>query len=493
MSGPQDILIGDDKLTEKCAVFGTFGASKEAARLAYYGLWALQHRGQESSGIASADTKNIYDHSDFGLVANVYKDEDLSALHGHISIGHNRYSTSGGRDACYNQPFLNKDRTFAFAHNGNLPETVKLEKFLKKHKVATETLNDSGMMAAAIDVHMQDGSTLEDAVIKSYPLFQGVFSALAMGKDRLVAFRDEYGIRPLSIAELDGGYVVSSETCAYDTIGAKFIREIEPGELVVIDERGIQSYQVVKGNQKLDVFEFVYFARPDSTLMGRSVNKVRENFGIELAKEYPVNADIVVPVPDSSVPAALGYSRESGLRFEMALVKNRYINRTFIRPTEELRTRDLTMKLNPVIQALKGKRIVLVDDSIVRGTTMRKVVKMLRGVGVKEIHLMISSPPVKYPDFYGINTPNQNDLIAAKMSVEEIREHLGADSLGFLSFDGMIAATGLPASKFSSSCFNGVYPAPIGQRSDDISYVDSRPMITPNPAKKVKTKSKVLV
>lgn len=496
MSGPQDILIGDDKLTEKCGVFGTFGASKEAARLAYYGLWALQHRGQESSGIASADTKNIYDHSDFGLVANVYKDEDLSALHGHVSIGHNRYSTSGGRDACYNQPLINKDRTFAFAHNGNLPETHKLEKFLKKHKVSTNTLNDSGMMAAAIEVYMQDGLTLEDAIEKSYPLFQGVFSALAMGKDRLVAFRDKFGIRPLSIAELDGGYVVSSETCAYDTIGAKFIREIKPGELVVIDETGIKSRQVIEPEQKLDIFEFVYFARPDSTLMGRSVNKVREDFGIALAREYPVEADIVVPVPDSSVPAALGYSRESGLRFEMALVKNRYINRTFIRPTEELRNRDLTMKLNPVIQALKGKRVVLVDDSIVRGTTMKKVVKMLRGVGVKEIHLMISSPPVKYPDFYGINTPNQDDLIAAKMSVEEIRQYLGADTLGYLSFDGMVEATGLPADQFSTSCFTGVYPAPIGQRSDKInySYVDSRPVMTKSTEKnKTETKTQVLV
>lgn len=470
-------MNSEDKLQEKCAVFGAYGATEEAARLTYYGLWALQHRGQESSGIASSDGRRIYDHNDFGLVANVYKEEDFEKLAGNIAIGHNRYSTSGGRDKCYNQPYLRDSRDFAFAHNGNLPVTDKLEAFLTENNVPVDDLNDSGMMAAAIDYYLRRGEALEQAIIKSYPLFEGIFSAVAMSKDRLIAFRDQFGIRPLSIAKLDDGYVVSSETCAYDTIGAEFIREILPGELVVIDERGITSHQVVEGKQKLDVFEFVYFARPDSTILDRSVNKVREDFGKTLASEYPVDADIVVPVPDSSIPAALGYSRESGIPFEMALVKNRYINRTFIRPTAALRERDVTMKLNPVTQALKNKKVVLVDDSIVRGTTMRQVVKMLRKAGVKELHLMISSSPVMYPDFYGINTPNQNDLIAAKMSVQEIAEYLGVDTLGYLSFDGMINAIGLPKDQLCTSSFDGVYPSPIGHRQKEISYINNRPVV----------------
>ncbi|MBW3569046.1 amidophosphoribosyltransferase [Candidatus Parcubacteria bacterium] len=481
-----------DELQEKCAVFGAFGSSNEAARLTYYGLWALQHRGQESSGIASSDGQEIYDHNDFGLVATVYHEEDIKKLKGNIAIGHNRYSTSGGRDECYNQPYIRKSRLFAFAHNGNLPSTEKLEKFLIEKNVAIEDLNDSGMMAAAISHHIKQGYTLENAIKKSYPLFEGIFSAVAMDKNKLVAFRDEFGVRPLSIAKFDKGYVVSSETCAFETIGAEFVREVNPGELVVIDKNGITSHQVVKGNQKLDIFEFVYFARPDSKIMGRSVNKVRENFGKILAMEYPVHADIVVPVPDSSVPAALGYSRQSGLPFEMALVKNRYINRTFIRPTAELRARDVALKLNPIIQALQNKRVILIDDSIVRGTTMKQVVKMLRGVGVSEVHLMISSPPVMFPDFYGINTPNQKDLIASRMSVEEIRKYLDADSLGFLSFEGMVKATGIDADNFCTSCFTGEYPAPIGKRSKTIRYINGRPSARKSSAKKL-SENKVLV
>lgn len=488
-------MISDDKLQEKCAVFGTYGLSDEAARLTYYGLWALQHRGQESSGIASTDGKEIFDHNDFGLVATVYREEDVEKLKGKIAIGHNRYSTSGGRDKCFNQPYVRKSRMFAFAHNGNLPTTEKLEKFLAEKKVAIEDLNDSGMMAASISYFVKIGQPLEEAIKNSYPLYEGIFSAVAMDKTKLVAFRDQFGVRPLAIAKLNDGYVVSSETCAFETIGAEFVREIEPGELVVIDENGITSHQVVKADQKLDIFEFVYFARPDSRIMGRSVNKVRENFGKVLAMEYPVHADIVVPVPDSSVQAALGYSRQSGLPFEMALVKNRYINRTFIRPTADLRARDVALKLNPIVQALKGKRVILIDDSIVRGTTMKQVVKMLRGVGVKEIHLMISSPPVKFPDFYGINTPNQADLIASKMSVGQIREYLDADSLGFLSFQGMVEATGLNADQFCTSCFTGEYPSPIGDRAKNIKYVNGRPSEKTWSAKKktIAEREKVLV
>ncbi len=456
---------------EKCAVFGVYGKGLEAARLTFYGLWALQHRGQESSGIVSSDGTQLYRHTAPGLVATVYREEDLEQLVGNIAIGHNRYSTSGGGDVRYNQPYVDYESGIAFAHNGNLPIWGKLEKFLQERGVSTGKLNDSGMMASAISQYMDDGLDITQAIIKAYPLFEGAFSAVAMTKDKLIAFRDGRGIRPLSIGKIDGGHIVASETCAFDTLGAKFVRDIQPGELVVIDKNGLSSHQVVTGDQKLDIFEFVYFARPDSVLLGRRVNEVRKNFGRQMAKESKIDADVVVPVPDSSIPAAVGYATQSGIPFDAALIKNRYIHRTFIRPIAEMREKDVTMKLNPVVESLKDKRVILVDDSIVRGTTMRWVVKMIRDAGATQVHLMISSPPVVYPDFYGIDTPDQQDLIATRMSVEEIRKFMGADSLYYLSYRGMIKATGLPEDVFSTSCFSGVYPIPIGKRSKEIAKV----------------------
>ncbi|MBI2588773.1 amidophosphoribosyltransferase [Candidatus Saccharibacteria bacterium] len=460
------------QLGEKCGIFGAWGPDFEAARLAFYGLWALQHRGQESSGIVSSDGKQLHRHSAHGLVATVYREEDLQQLVGSMAIGHNRYSTSGGTDARYNQPLVDYSRQFAFAHNGNLPTWEKLAAFLNEHGVPVGKLNDSGMMAAAIGCYLDKGNSLEQAIIKAYPLFEGAFSAIAMDKTKLVAFRDKCGIRPLSIGKLGNGYVAASETCAFDTIGAEFVRDVKPGELIVIDERGITSHQVVPGDQKLDIFEFVYFSRPDSLLLGQRVNQVRQNFGRIMAKESPVKGDVVVPVPDSAIPAAIGYSQASGIPLEAALIKNRYIHRTFIRPTTEMREHDVTMKLNPVPESLKGRRVILVDDSIVRGTTMRQVVKMIRQAGAKEVHLMISSPPVRYPDFYGIDTPTQQELIATKMTVEEINKYMGSDSLHYLSYDGMIESTNLPASVFSTSFFNGVYPISIGDRAREITKVN---------------------
>jgi amidophosphoribosyltransferase len=473
----------DNQLKEKCAVFGVIGTPAsdsdkqtglEAARLTFYGLWALQHRGQESSGIASSDGQEIHRHTAPGLVANVYHEEDLEQLPGHIAIGHNRYSTSGGSDDFHNQPIVDYELGFAFAHNGNIPDCAALETFLESRDVNLKNLNDSGMMAAAIGCYMRDGLTLEGAVKKAYPLFTGVFSCVAMDKTTLVAFRDRCGIRPLSLGKLENGHSFASETCAFDTIGATFIRDVKPGEMVTINVAGdINSQQLVRGDQKLDIFEFVYFARPDSQLMGKRVDAVRKNFGREMAKEFPVKADVIVPVPDSGIPAALGYSQATGIPFEMGLMKNRYIHRTFIRPTAALRERDLKMKLNPVIETLRKKRVVLVDDSIVRGTTMRKVVAMLFEAGAKEVHLLITCPPVRYPDFYGINTPNQDELIAAQMSVKEICDYVGATSLHFLSYNGMIKATGIAASKFSTSCFNGIYPIPVGQRARNIALLNT--------------------
>ncbi len=463
--------VFDSQPREKCAVFGVYGRKAEAARLTFYGLWAMQHRGQESSGIVSSDGSQLHRHTAPGLVATVYREEDLEQLVGNLAIGHNRYSTSGGSDIRYNQPFVDYDNSIALAHNGNLPVWDKLEKFLQAKGISTVKLNDSGMMAAAIGQYMEDGQNLEQAIISAFPLFEGAFSVTMMSKNKLLAFRDHCGIRPLSIGKIDGGYVIASETCAFDTIGAKFIRDVKPGELVVIDESGLKSYQIESSNQKLDIFEFVYFARPDSILLGKRVNQVRQKFGEQMARESKVDGDVVVPVPDSSIPAAIGYSRATGVPFDQALIKNRYIHRTFIRPMAEMREQDVSMKLNPVVESLTGQRVILVDDSIVRGTTMRRVVKMIRDAGATEVHLMISSPPVLYPDFYGIDTPDQKDLIATRMSIEEIRDYMGADSLNYLSYDGMIKATGLPAEVFSTSCFSGVYPVPIGKRSKEIAKV----------------------
>jgi amidophosphoribosyltransferase len=466
----------DEQLTEKCAVFGIIGPKSgkqtglEAARLSFYGLWALQHRGQESSGIASTDGQNMYKHAASGLVATVYREEDLEQLPGNIAIGHNRYSTSGGADDRYNQPFVDHKRKIAFAHNGNLPDWDKLENFLKKRGVDVSNLNDSSMMSTAIGCYMDDGLDLVEAIKKAYPLFTGVFSAVIMDTDRLIAFRDPCGIRPLSIGTMEGGgYAVASETCAFDTIGATLLREVKAGEMVVMDQDGgLTEHQIVEGDQKLDIFEMVYFARPDSLMMGKRIDIVRQEFGRQMAAEFPIDADVIVPVPDSGIPAALGYSQASGIPFEMALIKNRYIHRTFIRPTAELRERDLKMKLNPVIDLMQDKRVVLVDDSIVRGTTMRHLVQMVFDAGAKEVHLVITCPPVRHPDFYGINTPKQTELLAAYLTVPEMKDYVGATSLHFLSFDGMIKATGLPKTSLSTSCFDGVYPISIGKRAKEI-------------------------
>jgi len=458
----------DSRLKEKCAVFGIYGPSNEAARITYYGLCALQHRGQESSGIVSSDSKKLYRHTSTGLVANVYHDEDIDYLKGNIAIGHNRYATSGGDGDFYNQPFLNETNSFALAHNGNLPSVTKLETFLKKRGLSVKKHNDTRLMEAVIGCYITDGDNLEQAIIKAYPLFTGAFSAVAMDSKKLVAFRDECGIRPLSIGKLGKSFVVASETCAFDTIGATYVRDVMPGELVVIDNKGITSYQVVEGRSKLDVFELVYFARPDSVILGQRVNVVRQKLGQELAKEFPIEADVVVPVPDSSIPAALGYAQATGIPFDMALIKNRYIHRTFIQPTAELRRRHVKMKLIPISESLAGKRVVLVDDSIVRGTTMRHVVQMIREAGATELHIMISSPPVRYPDFYGINTPNQADLIATRMTTAEICKFIGADSLSFLSLTGMVRATGIPKRQLSMSCFDGAYPISLGDKAKTV-------------------------
>ena len=464
--------FSDRSLGEKCAVFGIYDPSADItgtvpARTTFFGLWALQHRGQESSGIVSTDGNHLYQHCDNGLVAHVYDEQNLDLLPGNIAIGHNRYGTSGGEGDHTFQPFLDSKERFSFAHNGNIPDSTLMETFLSENSYPESLIkkySDSKLMQLCMATYMDQGMKLEDAIISSYPLFTGAFSSVALSQKSLFAFRDSCGIRPLSIGKLNDSYIVASETCAFETIGAEFIRDVLPGELVVINEDGITSIQIEEPDQKMDIFEFVYFARPDSTILGQRVAKTRERFGKIMADEFKIEADVVMPVPDSSIPAAIGYSNRSGIEYTMGIVKNRYIHRTFIEPTEELRKKKVKMKLNLIEENIRDKRVILVDDSIVRGTTMKQVVEMLRKAGAKEVHIAISSPPVMYPDYYGINTPDPAELIVSQMSVEEMCDYLNADSLHFLSIDGMVKATNLPASTFSMSCFDGKYPIPIGNK-----------------------------
>ncbi len=464
-----------DKPREKCGIFGVYGKGFEAARLVHPGLWALQHRGQESSGIASSDGKQIFVHKGMGLVSAVFTEDDLKKLKGFMAIGHNRYSTSGDSKIEHAQPVIEKlknGQLIALAHNGNLPSTQKLKEFLKEKNVPLNGANDSEMIAKAIAFYMGQELSLEGAVKKAYPLFTGVFCLLIMEKGKIVAVRDSFGIRPLCLGKLNGGFIVASESCALDIIGAKFIRDIRPAEMIVVDKNGIKSIQLEKGKEKLDVFEFVYFARPDSILMGKSVDEVRQNLGVELAKEFKVKADVVVPVPDSGIPAALGFSRESGIPFYPGLIKNRYIHRTFIMPEQHIRNQGVRLKLNPLKHILKGKTVVLIDDSVVRGTTLKQIIDMIKGAGAKKVYFLISSPPVKYPDFYGVDTPRQKDLIAARKTVKEIEKEIGVSALYYLSYEGLLKAVGISEDSLCTSCFTGKYPVDIGERAKEIKIID---------------------
>lgn len=464
-------MLGDnDKVREKCAVFGIFGKGLAASRLTYFGLYALQHRGQESSGITASNGKRLLTHKGSGLVAQVYTEDNLENLKGNAAIGHNRYSTSGGASSDHNQPVAGRNDIVALVHNGNLPITTRLKQFLRNNGIDSTRANDSEMMQMAIKYFLVKGNTLEQAIKKTYPLLTGAFCLLVITKDKIAAVRDRFGIRPLSLGRVGGGYAIASETCAFSTIDATYIRDVEPGEMVVFSEKGMQSHTLAGADQKLDIFEFIYFSRPDSILLGKSVYAARRNMGIALAKENPVDADVVIPVPDSAIPAAIGFAAESRVPFEYGLVKNRYIGRTFILPDQHLRDRSVQMKLHPLPEVLKGRRVIVIDDSIVRGTTAKKLVTLIRDAGAKSVHLMVSSPPLRFPDYYGIDTPNQKNLIASSMTVVEIEKFIGADSLHYLSFGGLIKATGLPENVFCTSCFTGDYPISIGKQKAKISY-----------------------
>lgn len=449
-----------DKMAEECGVCGIYG-HPEAANLVYLGLYALQHRGQEGAGITSSDGKIFNTEKAIGLVADIFTDKRLKKLPGHIAIGHNRYSTAGGGGLKNVQPISAKFAlgTLALAHNGNLVNATELRQKLEEDGAIFQTTSDSEVL-----IHLMARSRSDDfthRVIETMQTVAGAYSLLILRENELIAVRDPHGVRPLCIGQIDNGaYAVASETCALDLIGATYLRDVAPGEMVIINDKGIRSVRAVPSIRRAScIFEFIYFARPDSYIFGgTNVNEIRKNSGRRLAIESGVEADIVIPVPDSGVPAALGYSEQSGIPFDFGLVRNHYIGRTFIEPKQNIRHFGVKIKLNPVRSLLEGKRVIVVDDSIVRGTTSKKIVKMIREQGhAKEVHLRISSPPTVGPCFYGIDTPTRQELIASSHSLEEIRRYTTADSLAYISMEGLREIVPNPED-FCAACFDNEYP-----------------------------------
>jgi len=455
-----------DKFHDECGVFGVYG-HPEAANLAYLGLYALQHRGQEGAGIVASDGKVLQIEKGRGLVSDIFSVDKIKGLKGEFAIGHNRYSTTGASHLIENvQPLLINYAlgSLAIAHNGNLTNYGVVKDELEARGSIFHTTIDSELIVHLIALSRE--SNLLDRTVDALKSVQGAYSLLVMSEREMIGVRDPNGFRPLCLGKLDGAYVLSSETCALDLIEAEYVRDIEPGELVMINENGITSYfPFPEARQSCCVFEYIYFSRPDSYIFGENVNFIRKGLGRRLAKDNPVDADLVVPVPDSGVPAALGYSEESGIPFDVALIRNHYVGRTFIEPQQSIRHFGVKIKLNPVKRLLEGKRVVLVDDSIVRGTTSRKLVKMVRNAGAKEVHMRISSPPTTHPCFYGIDTPTRQELIAASHSVEEIRRYITADSLAYLTVEGILDVIPESMNKFCVACFNGDYPVSFPKES----------------------------
>ncbi len=458
------------ELKEKCGIVGIYAKGLPVSKLVFFALFALQHRGQEASGITVSDGKKLHSHKGAGLVTQVYKEKDIEKLKGHIGIGHNRYSTSGNGALDHAQPVLNFEHTFALAHNGNLPSVKALKKFLAAKKTLQKNRTDSELITDAIDFYIKKKEKTENAVKKVFSLITGAFSLVMMDRDNLVAVRDAYGMRPLVLGRINGGYIVASETCALETIGAKFVREVKPGEMLVINKNGLKSVKLAKPNPKHDIFEYVYFSRPDSIYNGKLIYEVRKKFGRELARECKLKIDAVVPVPDTSFPVALGYSEASGVPLEMALVKNRYVHRTFIEPDQQSREHSVALKLIPLKKILQDKRIAVIDDSIVRGTTSKRLVRNLFQAGAKEVHFLVSSPPIRFPDFYGIDTPKQKDLVASNKTVAEVRKFLGATSLHYLSLESLIKSIGLPKNRLCTSFFTGEYPIDLKERKREVNH-----------------------
>jgi len=475
-----DTHCDDDHFRDECGVFGVLNYP-EAANLTYLGLYALQHRGQESTGIVSTDGTNFDNHRGMGLVSDVYQKEDIAKLEGRNAIGHVRYSTAGDLGLRNCQPFMYQyaHGGIAMCHNGNIINANELREELEKSGSIFQSTSDTEVI-----IHLlakSQGKSTRERLTEAVQRLAGGFSVLVMTESLLFGVRDPNGIRPLILGKLDGAWVMASETCAFDLIGAEYVRDIEPGELVVVDgDGGIRSFKPFEKTEgRFCVFEYVYFARPDSNLEGINVYQARYNIGVELAKESSVEADLVVPVPDSGVPPAMGFANTAGIPFQMGLIRNHYVGRTFIEPQQSIRNFGVKLKLNPTRELIEGKRIILVDDSIVRGTTSRKIVEMVRAAGAAEIHMRISSPPTKHSCFYGINTPTSEELMANQMDLDEMCKAIGADSLAFVSNEGLFKAIGKPRSNHCDACFSGDYPVSIEKkRSPQLSllrYYDKRP------------------
>ena len=441
-----ELYPGEKGPQDACGIFGVWAPGEEVAKLTFYGLYALQHRGQESAGIATSTGERITVYKDMGLVSQVFTEADLATLVGELAIGHCRYSTTGSSNWVNAQPTLRPTKygTLALAHNGNLTNTGELAQALEKLETEKETkergaTTDTELMTALIAA--QDENNVEASAIAVMPMLEGAFSLVFMDETTLYAARDRHGVRPLVIGKLERGWVVASETAALDIVGASFVREVEPGEFIAIDENGMRSKRWATSDPKGCLFEYVYLARPDTAIAGRGIHATRVAIGQQLAKEAPAIADLVIPVPESGTPAAIGYAKESGIPYGAGLVKNAYVGRTFIQPSQTIRQLGIRLKLNPLREIIEGKRIVVVDDSIVRGNTQRAIVRMLREAGAREIHVRISSPPVKWPCFYGIDFASRAELIANGLDIEEVRRSIGADSLSYVSLEGLISAT----------------------------------------------------
>ena len=459
-----DILPGEKGPQDQCGVFGVWAPGEEVSKLTYFGLYALQHRGQESAGIATSTGENILVYKDMGLVSQVFNEAALESLKGHIAVGHTRYSTTGASHWRNAQPTLGRTAygTVALGHNGNLTNTAELLELLDERYPNHESelrggnTTDTAVLTALLTGNPD--SSLEQTAIELLPKVKGAYCLVFMDESTLYAARDPQGVRPLVLGRLERGWVVASESAALDIVGASYVREVEPGELIAIDEGGLRSSKFAEEKRAGCVFEYVYLARPDTAISGRVVYEARVEMGRTLAKEHPVEADLVMPTPESGTPAAIGYSEQSGIPFGHGLVKNAYVGRTFIEPSQTIRQLGIRLKLNPLKAVIAGKRLIVVDDSIVRGNTQRALVKMLKEAGAAEVHVRISSPPITWPCFYGIDFASRAELLASGLAMEDIRQSIGADSLGYLSKDGMVEATNQPEEKLCTACFTGKYP-----------------------------------
>jgi amidophosphoribosyltransferase len=453
---------------ESCGIFGIYAPGVDVARITFFGLYALQHRGQESAGIATSDGKKICIHTSMGLVSQAFTEDELAHLQGHIAIGHTRYSTTGSSRPSNTQPILVEanSTTIALGHNGNIVNAKFLRDELFQLGYTFATTTDSEVIANLILSSTERNPV--DKIKYAMRRLQGAYSLVIMTKDKLIGVRDPMGVRPLCLGTIDGGWVIASESCAFGHIGAQFIREIEPGEIVVINKNGVRSFTENGPRRALCIFEYIYFARPDSIIQGKLLYPVRQAMGRILAREYPIDADLVMGIPDSATAAGIGYATASGIPYCEGLIKNRYVGRTFIEPDQRLRDLGVKLKFNPLSETIAGKRLIVVDDSIVRGTTTPKVVAMLKRAGAREIHLRICAPPIRHPCFFGVDMATKWELIAAHKTIPKIRDAIGADSLGYISIEGLIESVGLPKDIFCLACFTGEYPISVQLEMDKL-------------------------